>query len=117
MSKLGEYKSIPVYDFDTESRARNASLDNDILSVYWNTASKGTVYFTGHVIGELQLLKTGSLRMAEFDENLFAKLTLPQVAAEETVPTPATVPLYDTSWYSNIMNQLKEEWTTLTKGE
>ena len=112
MSKIGEYRNKNVYDYSTITAAINASLDNDIFTVYWITGTVGRMFWKGNSIASINSDRKG-LHVSNFDEELWRPKK-----KEEPVPPPfsatvGTEELYDREWYSKIMGELEKGWKKL----
>ncbi len=119
MSRLGTYRNKNVYDYNHITTAINASIDNDIFSVYWIIGNLGKMFWKGHQIAQVQSDREG-LTIIDFDEEVWSP-------KKEEVPVPPSyvkevsvssgikkeVPLYDVDWYSKVMGELEEQWSKL----
>jgi len=132
MGKLGTYKNKNVYDFPTLVAAINASIDNDIFSVYWISGNYGKMLWKGEEIAHIQSDSEG-LHVVDFDEEVWrpkkkeAPVPPPYVkevsvssgTQEEERKTPEfpvkemEVPLYDVNWYEKVMNELNNQWVKI----
>ena len=114
MSKLGTYRNKNVYDYDSLSTAINASIDNDIFSIYWISSYFGKMFWKGEEIAQVQSDSAG-LHLIDFNEELWSPKK-----KEAPVPPPCVkevsgeekkeVPLYDVNWYNRVMGELMQQW-------
>lgn len=122
MSKLGAYRNKNVYDYSNLTTAINASVDNDIFSVYWITGSWGKMFWRGEEIAQVQSDREG-LTVIDFDEELWSpkkeeapvppSYSVSSGEKKEEAPKEVEVPLYDVDWYSKVMGELEEQWSKL----
>ena len=120
MSKIGTYRNKNVYDYSSITAAINASLDNDIFTVYWITGTTGKMFWKGNSIASVNSDRKG-LHVSNFDEELWKpkkkEAPVPPPCVKETkVTTSATIgteELYDREWYSKIMGELEKNWESL----
>ena len=121
MSKLGTYKNKNVYDYNSLSAAINASVDNDIFSVYWITESWGKMFWKGQQIAEFRN-EGDRFRVVDFDEELWKPKKKeapvpPPCVKEVSMKEEEKGPLYDNDWYKKIMNELDKRWSELTESQ
>lgn len=129
MSKLGTYRNKNVYDYSSLTTAVSASVDNDILSVYWISGSWGKMFWKGEEIAHVQSDSQG-LHVIDFDEEIWSpkkkeppvpppcvkevSVTSGEKKEEKKVPEfpvkEMEVPLYDVNWYSKVMGELAQQW-------
>ena len=120
MSRLGTYKNKNVYDYDSLLTAVNASIDNDIFSVYWISGSWGKMFWKGKEIANVQSDREG-LHVIDFDEEVWCpkKKEAPvpppyvkevSVSSGEKEEEEKEVPLYDVDWYKKVMGELEQQW-------
>ena len=118
MSKLGTYRNKNVYDYNSLTTAISASVDNDILSVYWISGSWGKMFWKGEEIAHVQSDSQG-LTLVDFNEEVWSpkkkEAPVPPAYVKETSVTSGTkeekeVPLYDVNWYNKVMGELEEQW-------
>ena len=121
MSKLGTYRNKNVYDYNSLMTAISASIDNDILSVYWISGSWGKMFWKGEEIAHVQSDREG-IHVVDFDEELWSPKKKeapvpPSYVKEVSVTSGETeekeAPLYDVNWYSKVMGELEEQWSKM----
>ena len=124
MSKLGTYRSKNVYSYDSRMTAINASVDNDIFSVYWNTDSWGKMFWRGEEIAHVHSDSQG-LHVIDFDEEVWspkkkeAPVPPPYVkevsvaSGEKKEEASMEGPLYDVNWCKKVMGELAQQWSKL----
>ena len=117
MSKLGTYRNKNVYDYGSRMTAIDASIDNDILSVYWISGHFGKMFWKGEEIAQVQSDSEG-LHLIDFDEELWEskkkEAPVPPPCVKEVSVTSGEekkeVPLYDVNWYNRVMGELMQQW-------
>ena len=120
MSKLGAYRNKNVYDYDSLLTAVNASIDNDIFSVYWITESWGKMFWKGQQIAKFHN-ERDRFCVVDFDEELWEPKRKETPVKETSVSSgnkekeEEEGPLYDNEWYEKVMGELKEQWSALNK--
>ena len=129
MSKLGTYRNKNVYDYNSLPTAIGASIDNDILSVYWISGSWGKMFWKGMEIAHVQSDSQG-LHVIDFDEELWSpkkkeapvpppcvkevSVSSGEKKEEESIPVKEMeVPLYDIDWYKKVMGELNNQWAKI----
>ena len=109
MCKLGTYRSKNVYSYDSRMTAINASVDNDIFSVYWNTDSWGKMFWRGEEIAHVHSDSQG-LHVIDFDEEVWSPKKkeapvslLPHFPGRRFIPCAAGRPITRVSTAADLL--------------